>query len=141
MKTLYESILDDEDILMGGVKQDLDNPLLCLYYIYKDIHNFNKDKKNVQKYSNELVKMLDLKNGSAQIFESSIIISATRFINPPILSIYFDEIAMYMYKNIKPKCMIIKSSSYNNTLSKQDMENFSNKYNLKKVHSDTWILE
>ena len=141
MKSLYESILDDEDILMGGVKQDLDNPLLCLYYIYKDIHNFNKDKKNVQKYSNELVKMLDLKNGSAQIFESSIIISATRFINPPILSIYFDEIAMYMYKNIKPKCMIVKSSSYNNTLSKQDMENFSNKYNLKKVYSDTWILE
>ena len=141
MKTLYESILDDEDILMGGVKQDSDNPFLCLYYIYKDTHNFNKDKKNVQKYSNELVKVLNLKNGSAQIFESYIIISATKFINPPILSIYFSDISMYMYKNSKPKCMIVKSSSYHNTLSKQDMENFSNKYNLKKVHSDTWILE
>jgi hypothetical protein len=137
MKTLYESILDDEDILMGGVKQDLDNPLLCLYYIYKYTHNFNKDKKNAQKYSNKLVKMLNLKKGSAQIFESSITISPTKFINPRILSIYFDE----MYKNSKIKCMIIKSSVYNNTLSKQDIENFSNKCNLKEVYSDTWILE
>ena len=141
MKTLYESILDDEDILMGDIKQDLDNPLLCLYRIYKYTHNFNKDEKNAQKYSNELVKILNLKGCSAHIFKSSIIISLTKYINPPALSIYFNDISMYMFKNSKPKCMIIKSSSYNNTLSKQDMENFSNKCNLKKFDSDTWILE
>ena len=141
MKTLYESILDDEDILVGGVKQDLDNPLLCLYHIYKYTRNFKKEEKNAQKYSNELVKILNLKGCSVHIFESSITISATKFINPQILSIYFGDVSMYMFKNNKPKCMIIKSSSYNNTLSKQDMEHFSNKCNLKKVDSDIWILE
>jgi hypothetical protein len=133
--------LDDEDVLMGDVKKDANNPLLCLYHIYKYTHNFKKDEKNAQKYSNELIKILNLKNGSVHIFESSIIISLTKYINPSALSIYFDEISMGMYKNSKPKCIIIKSSSYNNTLSKQDMEHFSNKCNLKKIDSDIWILE
>ena len=30
MKTLYESILDDEDILIGGVKKDINNPFITL---------------------------------------------------------------------------------------------------------------
>ena len=84
---------------------------------------------------------MNLKNGSAHVFKSSITISLTKYINPPALSIYFDVNSMGMYKNSKPKCMIIKSSSYNNTLSKQDMEYFSNKCNLKKIDSDVWIFE
>ena len=141
MKTLYKSILDDEDVLIDGIKQDSDNPLLYLYRIYKDTHNFKKEEKNTQKYSNELIEILNLKGCSAHIFESSIIISLTKYISPSALSIYFDDISMYMFKNSKPKCMIIKSSSYNNTLSTQDMKNFSNACNLKKVYNDTWILE
>ena len=30
MKTLYESILDDEDVLIGDVKKDIDNPFQVL---------------------------------------------------------------------------------------------------------------
>ena len=30
MKTLYESILDDDDILIGNIKKDTDNPFLLL---------------------------------------------------------------------------------------------------------------
>ena len=30
MKTLYESILDDEDVLIGNIKKDTDNPFLLL---------------------------------------------------------------------------------------------------------------
>jgi hypothetical protein len=30
MKTLYESILDDEDILVGGLKKDANNPYLLI---------------------------------------------------------------------------------------------------------------
>ena len=138
MKTLYESILDDEDVLVGNLKQDLDNPLLYLYHIYKNTHNFKKEEKNAQKYSNELVKILNLKNGSAYIFESAIAISETKFINKPILFISFDNISTYM--NSKPKCVITKSS-INNVLSKQDIKNLSNKCNLKKINKDTWILE
>ena len=112
MKTLQdyinESILDDEEVLIGDTKQDLNNPLLCLYHIYKNTHNFNKDKKNAQKYSNELIEILNLKNYSAHIFESSITISQTKFINSPILSIHFDGISMYTAKNSKPKCIIFK---------------------------------
>lgn len=141
MKRLYKSILDDEDVLIDGIKQESDNPLLYLYRIYKNTHNFKKEEKNAQKYSNELLEILNLKNGSVRIFESSIIICLSKYINTSALSIHFSDVSMYMFKNSKPKCMIIKSSSYNNTLSTQDMKNFSNKCNLKKVSSDTWILE
>ena len=30
MKTLYESILDDEDVLIGNVKKDFKNPFILL---------------------------------------------------------------------------------------------------------------
>ena len=30
MKTLYESILDDEDVLISNIKKDIDNPFLIL---------------------------------------------------------------------------------------------------------------
>ena len=30
MKSLYESILDDEDVLVGGLKKDANNPYLII---------------------------------------------------------------------------------------------------------------
>ena len=53
MKTLYESILDDEDVLVGGLKKDANNPFIQLKYIL--IENL-KDAKDRSKEIEELIK-------------------------------------------------------------------------------------
>lgn len=35
MKALYESILDDEDVLVTGIKKDTNNPLRLFHALYK----------------------------------------------------------------------------------------------------------
>ena len=42
MKTLYESILDDEDVLIGSVKKDIDNPLQVLALLGENESNNNE---------------------------------------------------------------------------------------------------
>ncbi len=42
MKTLYESILDDEDILIGSVKKDVDNPFQVLTLLGENERNNNE---------------------------------------------------------------------------------------------------
>ena len=42
MKTLYESILDDEDILIGNIKKDTDNPFLLLSLLSEEDRNNEK---------------------------------------------------------------------------------------------------
>ena len=50
MKTLYESILDDEDVLISNVKKISNNPFApFLQYVGKDL----------TKYNDELVQILD----------------------------------------------------------------------------------
>lgn len=53
MKSLYESILDDEDVLVGGLKKDANNPFIQLKYIL--IENL-KDAKDRTKEVEELIK-------------------------------------------------------------------------------------
>lgn len=53
MKTLYESLLDDEDILVGGLKKDANNPFITLKYLL--IENLN-DAKDRSKEVEELIK-------------------------------------------------------------------------------------
>ena len=42
MKTLYESILDDDDILIGNIKKDTDNPFLLLTLLSEEDMNNEK---------------------------------------------------------------------------------------------------
>ena len=42
MKTLYESILDDEDVLIGSVKKDIDNPFQVLTLLGENERNNNE---------------------------------------------------------------------------------------------------
>jgi hypothetical protein len=53
MKTLYESILDDEDILVGDLKKDANNPFITLKYML--IENL-EDAKDRSKEVEELIK-------------------------------------------------------------------------------------
>ena len=42
MKSLYESILDDEDVLIGRVKDDINNPFVILYTLYNQYKDLRK---------------------------------------------------------------------------------------------------
>lgn len=42
MKSLYESILDDEDVLINRVKDDIDNPFVALYTLYNQYKDLRK---------------------------------------------------------------------------------------------------
>lgn len=42
MKNLYESILDDEDVIIKNTGSDLKCPLLSLYHLYKQHKSFEK---------------------------------------------------------------------------------------------------
>jgi hypothetical protein len=52
MKTLYESILDDEDILIGSVKKDIDNPFLLLSLL-------SEEDKNNEEIVLDIIKKLE----------------------------------------------------------------------------------
>lgn len=42
MKTLYESILDDEDALIADTKKDTNNPLRLFHALYKQYGDLTK---------------------------------------------------------------------------------------------------
>lgn len=58
MKTLYESILDDEDILISDVKKEANNPFLMLYNYY--ILNGNEITSSKRKDIADILKYLEL---------------------------------------------------------------------------------
>ena len=65
MKTLYESILDDEDILIGNSIKDSQNPFRVLKYIYDDLR-LHLDKTWLSKWYNAVdgvMKQVDLPSG------------------------------------------------------------------------------
>ena len=65
MKTLYESILDDEDILIGNSIKDSQNPFRVLKYIYDDLR-LHLDKTWLSKWHNAVdgvMKRVDLPSG------------------------------------------------------------------------------
>ena len=53
MKTLYESILDDEDVLMDSARKDANNPFIQLKYIL--IENL-EDAKDRSEEVKKLIK-------------------------------------------------------------------------------------
>ena len=58
MKTLYESILDDEDVLVGDLKKDTNNPFTMLYSYY--LSNGDKFSYYKQKEIANILKSLEL---------------------------------------------------------------------------------
>jgi hypothetical protein len=59
MKSLYESILDDEDILVGDLKNHSNNPFRVLKYYYDD----QETNKKWKIYADEIISKLKLPNG------------------------------------------------------------------------------
>ena len=68
MKSLYESILDDEDILIDDVKKSVNDPIIDLYRIFLK----NKTLKNNREVNNiiqELSEIFKLGDSRIEIFE------------------------------------------------------------------------
>ena len=79
MKTLYESILDDEDILISDVKKDANNPFLMLYNYY--ISNGNEITSGKRKDIADILKYLELP------FRSTLTAFNINIISPKVYSI------------------------------------------------------
>ena len=62
MKTLYESILDDEDVLISKTKKDGKCPLFSLYYLYKQYNSFEKISDEDIKEVITLIGLPNIKN-------------------------------------------------------------------------------
>lgn len=69
MKTLYESILDDEEVLIDDVKKSVNDPIVGLYHIFLK----NKTLKNNREVNNiiqELSKSFKLEESRIEMIES-----------------------------------------------------------------------
>ena len=62
MKTLYESILDDDDILIGNIKKDTDNPFLVLSLL-------SEEDKNNEKIVLDIIKKLEFPKSVVKLGE------------------------------------------------------------------------
>lgn len=68
MKTLYESILDDEDVLIDDVKKYINDPIISLYRIFLK----NKTLKNNREANNiiqELKEVFKLEESRIELME------------------------------------------------------------------------
>lgn len=68
MKTLYESILDDEDVLIDDVKKYINDPIISLYRIFLK----NKTLKNNREANNiiqELKEVFKLEGSRIELME------------------------------------------------------------------------
>lgn len=74
MKSLYESILDDEDVLIGKTKESANNPLLQLYSIYKETGDLSSRLKVVDSIVIPLIEQLKLSRYRVFVRKDDIII-------------------------------------------------------------------
>lgn len=83
MRTLYESILDDEDVLMSNSIKDSQNPFMILYNYY--LSNGKKIPFTAPKYIVKILKQLELPpKSSLTTFEVFIV-------SPKVISIMDDN--------------------------------------------------
>ena len=72
MKTLYESILDDEDMLVDKTKDSLNGPLIELYRIYQETGDLKKNESNVSELVSGIIDEIKLSKYATKIREDSI---------------------------------------------------------------------
>ena len=136
MKTLYESILDDEDILMGDIKRDLDNPLIKLYSIYKKTGNLRDNMREAFPIADNLMNTLKLSKYFTRIRESSISVykkelKPTEFDPSSLLFVIRFKKDNYI-ENHSAKCVMIELGAKRLKRHVKALEEFAKKYNLEK---------
>ena len=148
MKTLYESILDDEDILMGGVKQDLDNPLIKLYSIYKKTDNLRNNMRETLPIADNIINTLKLSKYIVRVYDNRInvyhpkylrandsLITRHGIINPKYIMFQIRFAGDAYIEKHGAKCVMIEIASSKLKTHIKAIEEFAKKYNLEKSPS------
>ena len=148
MKSLYESILDDEDVLINDVKKDADNPLVKLYSIYKETSDLSSRLKVVDSIAIPLIEQLKLSKYRMFICKDDIKIvdmsnvkghwyNQYNVVSPEGLMfvIRFDRDDYVVKRNAK--CIIIEVGAQRLKRHVKALEEFAKKYNLEKSPSGT----
>ena len=136
MKSLYESILDDEDILINDVKKDADNPLIKLYSIYSNTRNLSSQLDKVEPIVREILDDIKLSQYFERIRESSISVykkelKPTEFDPSSLLFVIRFKKDNYI-ENRNAKCVMIELGAKRLKRHVKALEEFAKKYNLEK---------
>ena len=136
MKSLYESILDDEDVLIGDVKKDADNPLIKLYSIYSNTQKLNSQLDKVELIVREILDDIKLSKYFTRIRESSISVykkelKPTEFDPSSLLFVIRFKKDNYI-ENHNAKCVMIELGAKRLKRHVKALEEFAKKYNLEK---------
>lgn len=136
MKSLYESILDDEDVLIGDVKKDADNPLIKLYSIYSNTQKLNSQLDKVELIVREILDDIKLSKYFTRIRESSISVykkelKPTEFDPSSLLFVIRFQKDDYI-ANRNAKCVMIEVYAQRLKRHVKALEEFAKKYNLEK---------
>lgn len=145
MKTLYESILDDEDILINDVKKDADNPLIKLYSIYKKTDNLRDNMRESLVIANELINTLKLSKYIIRVNDNRInvyhpkylrandsIITRHGLINPKYIMFQIRFAGDDYIEKRGAKCVMIEVGASKLKTHIKAIEEFAEKYNLEK---------
>ena len=145
MKSLYESILDDEDILMGGVKQDLDNPLIKLYSIYKKTDNLRDNMRDALLIATDIMNTLKLSKYIVRVYDNRInvyhpkylkandsIITRHGIINPKYLMFQIRFAGDDYIEKRGARCVMIETGAIKLKSHIKAIDEFAEKYNLEK---------
>lgn len=141
MKSLYESILDDEDELMNDIKNHSNNPFRVLKYYYDD----PETKKQWKSYADEIISKLKLPSGiSYEIWDGFITIKLSKTSDTIFDLVFKDESMKYSVKD-RASCLLVDNTkSYSGYTNfgpnvRRWVEVFKNKYDFKNHERNrTW---
>ena len=136
MKSLYESILDDEDVLIGELKDDVNNPLIELYSIYMETNDLTSQIDKVEPIVREVIGDIKLSQYFIRIRKDHISVykkDVKRYgFNPSsLLFIIRFQNDNYIEKR-NAKCVMIELGAQKLKRHVKALEEFAKKYNLEK---------
>lgn len=150
MKTLYESILDDEDVLINKIGEEAKNPFIVIGKLIASSNNLPKDtaiqqdiKKVIEK---EILKYLPKIFKSPQqmfikYYEDTVAIHISSNSNIEILSIrggYQDRNAVVYFLDPYYEDQL-KTYGFNKNTYEKWVKNFMKRFNLKPTPRDMFI--
>lgn len=141
MKTLYESILDNEDVLVDKIKKTVKNPFVKLKFIYDNTPRFSEWMEAVDKE----LKKIKLPKG---VFYNTLT-NAIRFISKNgngLFDIYFDDDFIKSTKKDAYCILVDYSKDYSKSLNDEEVRiirDFCKQYDFKSTNPNnirnTWL--
>jgi hypothetical protein len=133
MKSLYESILDDEDIFVGDLKNNSNNPFRVLKYYYDDPETNKKWKI----YADEIISKLKLPNGIGYKIMDGFITFELSKTSDTVFDLIFKDISIKNAVKDGASCLLVDNTkSYSRQTNFGSnvcrwVEVFKNKYDFK----------